>query len=279
LREKQARVRELKVKPTVLKLGGSVITHKEKPLTPNLPAIKRLASEISQANVSRLVLVHGGGSFGHPIAEQYTIMDGYKDRSQIIGFSKTRQAMIVLNKLVVDSLIQHNIPAVTVQPSSCIITKQGRIQFMEERPLRKLLEMKFVPILHGDAVLDSDKGFAILSGDQLVSSLAIKLNAERIIIGIDVDGLYASDPKTDPNAQLIQHATPQELRKLQHKIEENKVTDVTGGMLGKIMELIPAVEKGIQAIIINAAKPDNVYKALKSERVSGTVIKRGETVA
>jgi isopentenyl phosphate kinase len=269
----------LSVKPTVLKLGGSVITNKEKPLTPNLPAIKRLANEISKANVSRLVLVHGGGSFGHPIAEQYTIMDGYKNRSQIMGFSKTRQAMIALNKLVVDSLIQHNIPAVTMQPSSCIITKQGRIQFMEEKPLRKLLEMDFVPILHGDAVLDSDKGFAILSGDQLVSSLAIKLNAERIIIGIDVDGLYASDPKTDPRAQLIQHATPQELRKLQHKIEENKVTDVTGGMLGKIMELIAAVEKGIQAMIINAAKPDNVYKALKSERVSGTEIKRGETVA
>jgi isopentenyl phosphate kinase len=272
-------VQGLKVKPLVLKLGGSVITHKEKPLTPNLPAIERLASEISRANVSRLVLVHGGGSFGHPIAKQYAIEKGYKDQTQIMGFSKTRQAMIALNKLVVDSLIQHNIPAVTVQPSSCIITKQGRIQLMEEKPLRKLLEMEFVPVLHGDAVLDSDKGFAILSGDQLVSSLAIKLNAERIIIGIDVDGLYASDPKTDSTAQLIQHVTLQELRKLHHKIEENKVTDVTGGMFGKMMELMPAVEKGIRAMIINAAKSDNVYKALKSERVSGTAIKRGETVA
>jgi isopentenyl phosphate kinase len=46
-----------------------------------------------------------------------------------------------------------------------------------------------------------------------------------------------------------------------------------------MMELMPAVEKGIQVLIINAAKSDNVYKALKSERVSGTVIKRGETVA
>jgi isopentenyl phosphate kinase len=269
----------LSIKPIVLKLGGSVITNKKKPLTPNLPAIERLTSEISRANVSPLVLVHGGGSFGHPLAKQYAIEKGYKDQTQIMGFSKTRQAMTTLNKLVVDSLIQHNIPAVTVQPSSCTITKQGRIQSMEEKPIRKLLEMGLVPVLYGDAVLDSDKGFAILSGDQLVSSLAIKLNAERIIIGIDVDGLYASDPKTDSNAQLIQHVTPQELRKLQLKIEENKVTDVTGGMLGKVMELIPAVEKGIQAMIINAAKPDNVYKALKSERVSGTVIKRGETVA
>ncbi|MDH5664413.1 MAG: isopentenyl phosphate kinase [Candidatus Bathyarchaeota archaeon] len=269
----------MSVKPTVLKLGGSVITNKEKPLTPNLPAIERSASEISRANVSRLVLVHGGGSFGHPIAKQYSIEEGYRDQPQIMGFSKTRQAMTTLNKLVVDSLIQHNIPAVTVQPSSCTITKQGRINVMEERPLRKLLEMGFVPVLYGDAVLDSDKGFAILSGDQLVSSLATRLEAERIIIGIDVDGLYTLDPKTDPKARLIKHITPHELRKMQHKIGKARVTDVTGGMLGKVLELMPAVEKGIKVIIANAAKPSNVYKALKGESVVGTVIERGETVA
>jgi len=256
-----------------------VITDKEKPLTPNLPAIERLSSEISRANVSPLILVHGGGSFGHPIAKQYAIEEGYKDKSQIMGFSKTRQAMTTLNKLVVDSLIQHNIPAVTVQPSSCTITKQGRISVMEERPLRKLIEMGFVPVLYGDAVIDSNMGFAILSGDQLVSSLATRLEAERIIIGIDVDGLYTSDPKADPKARLIEHITLQKLRKMQHKIGEVRVTDVTGGMLGKVLELMPAVEKGIRVIIVNAAKSSNVYKALKGERVVGTVIERGEAVA
>ena len=248
-------------------------------MTPNLPAIERLASEISRANVSPLVLVHGGGSFGHPLAKQYAIEKGYRDQPQIMGFSKTRQAMTTLNKLVVDSLIQHNIPAVTVQPSSCTITKQGRINVIEERPLRKLLEMGFVPVLYGDAVLDSDTGFAILSGDQLVSSIATRLEAERIIIGIDVDGLYTSDPKTDPKARLIQQVTPQELRKLQHKIGEVRVTDVTGGMLGKVLELMQAIEKGVRVIIVNAAKPSNVYKALKGERVVGTVIERGEAFA
>ena len=66
---------------------------------------------------------------------------------------------------------------------------------------------------------------------------------------------------------------------MQPKIGEARVTDVTGGMLGKVLELMPAVEKGIQVIIVNAAKPSNVYKALKNERVVGTVIERGEAVA
>ncbi|UCE16123.1 MAG: amino acid kinase, partial [Candidatus Bathyarchaeota archaeon] len=149
---------------------------------------------------------------------------------------------------------------------------------MEEKPLRKLLEMGFVPVLHGDAVLDSDRGFAILSGDQLVSSLATKLEAERIIIGIDVDGLYTSDPKTDANARLIQHIDQQELTKMQHEIGGIRVPDVTGGMFGKVLELMPAIEKEIPVIIVNAVKPGNVYKALKDEKVVGTVIQRGGEV-
>jgi len=264
----------LSVKPTVLKLGGSVITDKEKKLTPNLPAIERLAKEISRANVSPLVLVHGGGSFGHPVAEQYRLAEGYKDSSQIMGFSMTHQAMTKLNKLIVESLINHNIPAVEVQPSSCVVTKAGRIQIIEDRPLRKMLEMGFVPVLYGDTVFDSETGFDILSGDQLVSSLAINLNAHRIVVGVDVNGLYTGDPKTDSGARLIRHVTLEELKKLEHRIEGSKVTDVTGGMLGKIFELKPAVEQGIQTIIVNATESNRVYKALKDEEVVGTVIER-----
>jgi isopentenyl phosphate kinase len=261
-------------KPTVLKIGGSVITNKKKPMTPNLRAIERLANEISRAKVSSLILVHGGGSFGHPVAERYGIAEGFRDPSQIRGFSETRRAMTVLNGLVMKALISHNISAVEVQPSSCMVTKMGRIFNMELRPLRKMLKMGFVPILYGDAVLDSEKGFAILSGDQLVSSLAIKLGADRIVMGVDEDGLYTADPKTNPSAHLIEHLTLEELESLKHTIEGAKATDVTGGMLGKMLELTSAIEHEIKTLIINATKPQRVYKALKGEKVRGTVVEK-----
>ena len=234
----------------------------------------RLAEEIRHADVSPLILVHGGGSFGHPVAKQYRINEGYTDSSQIIGFSKTHQAMTVLNNLVVDSLINQDIPAIAVPPSSCIITKSGRIESFDGGPLIKMLELGFLPVLYGDAVLDSDINFTILSGDQLVSSLAMSLNAERIIIGVDVDGLYTADPKTDLSARFIQHITLTELKRLQHRIGEGKVTDVTGGMPRKIQELIPAVEQWVPVIIVNATKPNNIYKALRGQEVVGTEIER-----
>jgi len=267
----------LSPKPIVLKIGGSVITRKEKPFTANLPAIKRLAREIFQANVSQLIIIHGGGSFGHPLAKQHSIKEGYRgEDTQLLGFSKTHQAMVILNKLVVGALIQHNIPVVAVSPSSCVVTKSGRIATIMEEPLKRLLKTGFVPVLYGDAVLDSELGFTILSGDQLSASLAMLFNAERILMGIDVDGLFTADPKSVASASLIAHCTLHELKKMQKEVKGANTTDVTGGMLGKITELTPAIEKGIPALIVNAAKPKNVYKALRGEKVAGTLIQKAQ---
>lgn len=263
-------------RPTILKLGGSVITHKEKERSANWQTIKRLAREISMAQPSHLVVIHGGGSFGHPLAKRYSIMDGYKnDPSQVLGYSETRQAMVALNKLVVDALIRHNIPSVTVSPSSCTVTKSGRIHAMMMEPVTKLLQIGSMPILYGDAVLDLDVGFTILSGDQLAAYLATRLHASKIILGIDEDGLHTKDPKKESSAPLITRITVEELKKMQRHIEKPKAIDVTGGMFGKIVELIPVVEAGISALIVNAAKPKRVYRALKGESVIGTLIERG----
>ena len=262
------------VMPIVLKLGGSVITDKKKPLTPNLEAIERLADEIAIAKVSSLIVVHGGGSFGHHVAKQYNLAEGYGDPSQVAGFSETHRIMTNLNNLVMEALVRHNVNVVVVQPSSCVVTKAGRIQSMERKPLKRMLDMGLVPLLYGDVVLDSEKGFAILSGDQLVSSLAINFGASRIIMGGDVDGLYTADPKTNKTAKLVQRVTLEELKAKKHDIEGSKVTDVTGGMLGKVYELMPALEQNIQALLVNATKPLRVYKALRGEEVIGTIIEK-----
>ena len=264
----------MRVKPTVLKLGGSVITHKDKPLTANEAAIRRLAGEIARAQIPQLVIVHGGGSFGHPLAKEYAIKDGFNgEASQLVGFSKTHQAMITLNNMVLAALIRCNIPALTIAPSSIIVSKSGRIMARIDEHLKSLLHMNLVPLLYGDAVLDSEKGFTILSGDQLVASAAIQLDAERIVIGVEGDGLFASDPK-EGQGDLIRTCTLRELMKLQKQVRRTAVHDVTGGMQGKMAELVPAIEKGITAVIVNACKPQRVYKALRGEKVIGTLIRK-----
>ncbi len=262
----------MKDRPVVLKLGGSVITEKDRPLTPNLQAIGRLAEEIDRAKVSPIVIVHGGGSYGHPIAKTYEIAGGLKDQAQLVGFSKTHEAMVSLNRLVVGNLLDRGSPAFGMAPSSFILTSKGRIQIFQGEILTRAIKTGLIPVLYGDAVLDTKQGFAILSGDQIAALLAVKLKAERLIMGVDVDGLYDSNPKKDSSARLISRLTLEEVPELMNKIGGAEVSDVTGGMLGKVSELTAPVARGIETVIVNALKPGYVYRALKGEKVVGTRI-------
>lgn len=260
---------------TILKLGGSVITKKETASTPNAKLIERLAGEIKKANVKPLVIVHGGGSMAHPVAKKFEIKKGYHNPKQLVGFSKTHYAMVKLNELILAALIRQGLPAVSIQPSSSITTENGRIRSIETKTLLKFLELGVIPVLYGDAVLDTVLGFTILSGDQLASNLAINLNANRIVIGVDVDGVYTADPKMDPTARLVKKISLKKLVELKPKLWGSRAPDVTGGMLGKVSELIPAIAVEIPTIMVNATKPNRVYKALKREKVIGTVITAG----
>lgn len=261
-------------KATILKIGGSVITDKSGELNARMQEISRLAEEIKKADIQNLIIVHGGGSFGHPLAQQYAIKGGFKEEAQKIGFAETHHVMTVLNGLFMDALIWHNVPAVSVTPSSCVTTRDGRIESFEDTTLKKLLEMGFLPVMYGDAVFDVKIGFTILSGDQLVSYIATKFNAEKIVMGVDVDGLYDSDPKNEKDARMFKHLSLSELRSLRDRLGTPTACDVTGGMFGKMSELIPALENGILVKVVNATKPDYVYKALMGETVEGTTIEK-----
>lgn len=260
---------------TVLKLGGSVITLKDKPLTPNMSAIERISSEISSSQVAPLIIIHGGGSFGHPVAARYEIAGGFRDKGQMVGFSETRNSMITLNMLVVKSLLDRGLPAIGIAPSAIMISNGGRIGYIYRDILDYAIKLGFMPVLYGDAVFDYDMGFTVISGDQITSKLAVELNAKRIIVGVDVDGLYTDDPKVNPNAHLITYITVNELKSMTIKVGGSRSIDVTGGMLGKVSELIHPASMGIEVLIVNALKPNNIYRALKGESVVGTRIVRG----
>jgi len=257
----------------IIKLGGSVITVKDEPMTADEVNIKRLAGEIAAAKLRRFVVVHGGGSFGHPVAKRYGIAEGFISDQQILGFSKTHQAMVSLNSLIVDALFDVSVPAVSVAPSSFIITDEGRIGEVGFNVVHRLVDRGIVPVLFGDAVLDRTRGFSILSGDQIAVRLAMELDASRLVFGVDVDGVYTSNPKLAPNARLIESLPLEKLRRMV-EIGRALTTDVTGGMLGKVSESAAAVEAGVEVLIVNASKPGIILKALRGEPVTSTILIR-----
>ena len=260
-------------RPVILKIGGSAITDKTGELAAKTEIINRVAEEIKRADLDNLIIVHGGGSFGHPTAAKYGIKDGYKDDpTQKLGFAETHHVMTVLNGLVMDALIWHEVPAISIAPSSCFITENCKVKFFDETVFKAMEKLAFIPVMYGDAVLDEKLGFTVLSGDQLVAYLAIKYKASKIVIGADTDGLFDADPKMNPNAKPYKHLTLAELKAIQPKLGKAAGTDVTGGMGGKIAELIPAIEAGVHVTITGATKGLSIFRALTDQSVMGTEI-------
>ena len=255
---------------TIVKLGGSVITDKRRRFALRPGTVRRLARELAAAD-GEMVLVHGGGSFGHPLARLYGIAEGYSNERQLMGFSLTHRAMERLNARLIEALQGAGVPAAAIQPSACALVRNGRIERMELRPLRALLELGILPVLYGDVVPDLRKGMSVLSGDQIAVYLARELGASRVIMGTDVDGVYRVDPKTK-RKELVRMITPATWREFSGCIGAALGENVTLGMAGKVEELISLIESGVDAEIINAAKRGIVRRALLGERGLGTVI-------
>ena len=95
--------RRRKRETVVVKLGGSVVTDKASPFTYRGNAVISLSKEMAASQL-RLVVVHGGGSFGHPVAKQYGLSSRASSVWSAEGVSRTRAAMFRLNKLVCSSM-------------------------------------------------------------------------------------------------------------------------------------------------------------------------------
>ena len=261
----------------ILKLGGSVITRKDS-LTPTLDSynLTRIAREISNSSHHKLIVVHGAGSFGHPYAKEYAIGSEIKSTQELtrkkMGFSKTQNSVKNLNALVCQHLLEQEIPAVSIQPSTFIETHKKRIINADLDLISKYLDLGFVPVLYGDVVLDMDKKIkmAVLSGDQIVKYLAENLKPEKVILGSDVDGIYNRDPKKYPDAHLMKVVTS---HKELESTDNIQTVDVTGGMGGKLGELLELAKIGIESEIINANHDNNIKKALNGEKGIGTLIR------
>lgn len=261
----------------ILKLGGSVITKKEaKEPTINNNNLDRISKEIADSSFDKLIIVHGAGSFGHPFAKEYEIGSKIEDEEDFthkkLGFSITQSWVKKLNTIVCDSLRENGVLAVSIQPSSFIITKNKRIHSCNLDLINKYLRYGFVPVIYGDVVVDLDENIKIcvLSGDQIIKYFGENLKPTRVVLGSDVDGIYTKDPKKYDDAELMNTVTSCE----DLMAEGSLNVDVTGGMNGKLLELIGLAELGVESEIINASKEGLIKKALNHQTGMGTVIKK-----
>jgi isopentenyl phosphate kinase len=253
----------------IIKLGGSVITNKAKECCFKQEIMDRLASELKHAK-KEVILVHGAGSFGHILAKKYKLNDGFRRKNQIEGFALTHATVQRLNNLVLASLHNHDIPAVSIPPHAILSLMNHKPSQTDFLIFKKYLTLGFMPVCFGDVALDKKLGFSICSGDLLVQMLAAEFKPEKVIFVLDEDGLYTANPKTDKNATFIKETTVKDLEKLTTRVNEH--ADVTRGMEGKLHTIQQIAKEGIDTVLLNGNIHNRLYDTLKGKKGKYTLI-------
>ena len=244
----------------LLKLGGSVVTFKDKPLSINKTAIDRISKQLRKVK-KPLIIVHGGGSFGHYYSVKYD-MHTKPARYDLHGVSIVRSSMVELNNHIVKIMVNNGLNPYTVQPSSLMQgTKSIRSKMYE---LKKLAMNGLIPVTHGDVLHHSDHSYYILSGDLLMSILAKELKPDIAIFALNVDGIY-SDVRSKELIREIKTVNQAKFSKVP--------VDVTGGMNRKIREAFKMAKMGIDVSMVNGLKQERIVKALNGKNVEGTLVR------
>jgi isopentenyl phosphate kinase len=212
---------------TVVKLGGSVITEKDVPETVDTESLDRAADAL--ADREDLVVVHGGGSFGHHHADRHgiTTTAGSRDPDAI---REIHRAMTRLNAAVVEALDDAGVPAIPITPLSTAYRDEDASLTVPVGQLTATLGEGFIPVLHGDVVIHEGHGATVLSGDELLVHLAEALDADRVGVCSAVPGVY------DDKGTVIDAISS--IDEVGGVLGESEATDVSGGMAGKVRELL-----------------------------------------
>ena len=212
----------------ILKLGGSVITDKDAPETIDDDALEAAVDAVATAP-DQLVLVHGGGSFGHVAAADRGLSReaGSHDAADVWA---VHDAMRRLNDVVLRRLHDAGVASVPVHPLSVAARGEDTGLSLPVDSTATLLAEGFVPVLHGDVVGHAGAGATVVSGDELVTRLAAGLGADRVGLCSTVSGVYDSDGCVIPRIS--------DVASVADALGDADSTDVTGGMAAKVRTLL-----------------------------------------
>ena len=263
----------MKTELVILKLGGSLLTDKNEPFSIRNKILEQSVEEIVKSK-KKLIIVHGGGSFGHPMAKKYSISNGFniKIENQFYGLAKTHEAMVKLNSIVINSFLEKNYPVIPIEPYSTFIKKSKGIEIKNLEAIELTLEMGVTPVLYGDVILDEEKTFSIISGDNIILELCKrlqKMHISKVIFTIDKDGIFI---ERNGEIEFLNEARFTQIDGLNLANLDKKI-DVTGGIMNKLKTIKEIGKLNIPVQILNGLNENFLFKGIIDEKVKSTNIK------
>ncbi|HYE13521.1 MAG TPA: acetylglutamate kinase [Pyrinomonadaceae bacterium] len=285
LREALPYIRRFKGKTFVVKLSGKVTEEREQ--------LASLAEELAllyQVGI-RLCVVHGGGKQLTELAEQLgveqTIINGRRvtddatlDMAKMIFAGKINTDILAaLRHRGVDAVglsgVDGNIVHAERRPPKEIVNREtgvraevdfghvGDVVEINDRLLQVLLDHDYLPVVSSLGA-DSEGRVFNINADTIAAEIAVRLQAEKLVMLSDVDGIYL---RPGEQATKISRLTVEEVNAL--------VRDgvASGGMIPKLQNIAETLARGVRsAHIIKGSLRNALLSEVFTDEGTGTMI-------
>ncbi len=243
---------------TYVKIGGSFITFKERPVTLNYRALDSLGEVLDRVyGKTKLIVGNGGGSFAH-----YTVLK-YRDCGSLNLLVKCHESTRALNRIVVNYLVTRGIPATSVQTSAIVHYNDSEERFeVFYKPIETLVDVGAIPVVYGECI-PTKRGVLVLSTERVFELMSEFLRPKRVVLLTDVAGIYTCDPKKCSNPELIKKITPSNVNYILGILRGQSEVDATGGVYGKILTMSKLASRfKTEVIIVSGFDVDAVVEAI-----------------
>jgi|UniRef100_A0A7C5ALJ9 glutamate 5-kinase len=236
-----------KARRVVLKLGSAVLTLPE---GLNLPLIQQLVGEIAAwRRLDRQFVVVSSGAVAAGIRKL-----GLEERPAGIV---QQQAVAAAGQSTLIQTYEEAFGAHGLKVAQVLLTHDdlaARKRFLNARnTLLTLLQWGVVPVINeNDTVATDELRFG--DNDHLAALICNLVEADLLILLTNTEGLYARDPREDPNAPLLTLVNTSDPRLLSAAGRRPGRLG-RGGMISKLQAVKKAAAAGIPSLIANGRRP------------------------
>lgn len=285
LREALPYIQRFKGHTFVVKLSGKVTDDQG-----NLTSLAEELALLHQVGI-RICVVHGGGKQLSELATKLGIEQTIIEGRRVTDDATLEMAKMIfagkINTDILAALRQRGIEAVGLsgvdgnivhaarRPPKEIINREtgvrdkvdfghvGDVVQINSRLLTVLLDHGYLPVISSLGADDEGMVFNI-NADTIAAEIAVQLQAEKLILLSDVDGIYlkSGDPQT-------------KLSRLTAADTDELISSgaATGGMIPKLQGIAMLLRRGVHsAHIISGSKRNALLSEVFTDRGTGTMI-------
>lgn len=250
----------------VVKVGTSTLTHNSGRL--NLRNMERLARTLSDLEgMGHEVVLVSSGAIGIG-----TTRMGLKQRPEEL---RMKQAAASVGQCMMMHLYDKLFSEYNRVVGQILLTGEDvdapvRAQHLHNT-FESLLELGIIPVVNendsvSSAEIETGRCKVLGDNDTLSAMVARLCGADLLVLLSDIDGLYDADPRENPEAKLI-HTVEEVTPELRAMAGGAGSWRGTGGMSTKLSAAELAMAAGIDMVITNGARPEDLYGIAQGENI------------